>query len=756
MLVLALGVSAAHAALPRTYQVQTIKNPVLETDLATATEGRFGVAMLNAGDLNGDGEDDVLVGTDEHGGAFAGVVFVLSGVDGSVIRKLDPPDAGGSGNGAAWGSYIGKIGMNAASAPFSDLGSCPGGAANATCPNATVGPADGVPDLLITALGVDVAFTGGILVDAGRAYVIDGATGALLKRIDMPDGDLVDQSGKTGPPKPAFGRTILAPAGLPPCAGNMGIGTCSAMSYAVRVGDFDGGSGATSCSAGGNCPDIIVDASDFYETQATANPESDCGQTMGAQCLQAGRAYIYKGESIAGSDPAVIENTPGQTIRNPAAQADEIGATTNHNRENLGYSIEPVGDLGSCLKTGGGTSGPGLFCRKSPPGAPDGTTTPDGRPDVVISSHRTDDFGMHDAGVALLFDGQDGEGSLLATYRHPEPQPASIFAFSNYNQPAIGDVGSGTNADVYQAAMRQNNPFTGGGRGYVMNGNFLQGGSPNAISFATLNDPTPNPSEDFGTSSGGVGNVAGAETSPALDNRNEILVGAYGPHNPGTNQSVVNDVHIMSPLTEQELQRLVSPDDQAGLGFGNALAPMGDLNDDGFVDYAIGAGLFDDVTSTGTPVPNAGRIYLYLSDNSPAPPTPGPTPPTPGPQGPQGPQGAPGPTLAGRLVDLAARRTRVRRGRSVRLAGDVEAFADPQACERRVQVELQRRAPNRPGFRAFARRTTSSTGGFAVRTTPRRTSLYRALVRRTDACLGAASDRERVTVLGRASGRRRR
>jgi hypothetical protein len=55
ILLLALGAGAALAALPRTYHVQTIKNPVLETDLATATEGRFGVAMVNAGDLNGDG-----------------------------------------------------------------------------------------------------------------------------------------------------------------------------------------------------------------------------------------------------------------------------------------------------------------------------------------------------------------------------------------------------------------------------------------------------------------------------------------------------------------------------------------------------------------------------------------------------------------------------------------------------------------------------------------------------------------------------
>ena len=727
----------AMAALPRTYQVLTVRNPLVDSETATATEGRFGVAMLNAGDLNADGKDDIIVGTDEHGGAFAGVVFLISGADGSVIRRLNPPDAGGAGNGAAWGSYIGKIGINSSSAPFSDLGSCPGGTANTICGNATIGPADGVPDLLVTALGIDV----GGLVDAGRAYVVDGATGALLKRIDMPAAEITDQLGKTGPPKPAFGRTILAPAGQAPCAGNMGVGACPATPYAVRVGDFDGGTGASSCAAGGNCPDIIVDASDFYETGATANPESDCADAgAGAQCLQSGRAYIYRGETIAGSDPSVTEDTADTIIKNPAAQADEIGATTNHNRENLGYSIEPVGDLGKCLKTGGGTSGAGLFCRKST-GAPDGTATPDGVPDVVISSHRTDDFGMDDAGVALLFDGQNGgEGSLLATYRHPEPQPASLFGFSNYNQPAIGDVGSASNSDVYQAAMRQNNPFTGGGRGYLMNGNFLQGGSPNAISFATLNDPTPQPSEDFGTSSAGVGNVAGAETSPTLDPHNELLIGAYGPHNPGTNPNAINDVHIFSPITEVELQRLEAPDQQAGLGFGNALAPMGDLNGDGFLDYGIGAGLFDEVTSTGTPVPNAGRIYIFRSDNSPAP---------TGPTGPGGGGGGAAAAQAGRVVDLAASREQVRRGRRATLRGDVEAFANAATCEQGVQVELQRRRPARVPFRTFARRTTSSTGGFQARIRPRRTTLYRALVRADADCLGAASDRQRVGVVHR-------
>ena len=124
--------------------------------------------------------------------------------------------------------------------------------------------------------------------------------------------------------------------------------------------------------------------------------------------------------------------------------------------------------------------------------------------------------------------------------------------------------------------MRQNNPFTGGGKGYVMNGAFKQGGSPNSISFSTMVDPTPHPSEDFGTSSAGIGDVFG-------DSRNELLIGAYGPHNPGTATDTINDVHIFDPIHEVSLLDIQAPDQQPGLGFGTSLAPLGDLNGDGFL-----------------------------------------------------------------------------------------------------------------------------------------------------------------------------
>ncbi len=66
---------------------------------------RFGSTVCGVGDINGDGHDDLAVGADGHdaGGADAGRVYIISGIDGAtVLWTIDGADAGDRfGNSAA-------------------------------------------------------------------------------------------------------------------------------------------------------------------------------------------------------------------------------------------------------------------------------------------------------------------------------------------------------------------------------------------------------------------------------------------------------------------------------------------------------------------------------------------------------------------------------------------------------------------------------------------------------------------------------
>jgi FG-GAP repeat len=730
----------AVAALPRTYTVQRVDNPT------PAINDRFGDGLVNAGDVNGDGEDDILVGIDEHA-QIAGEVFVFSGEDGSLIRRIPPPpadaDPGGAGdNPDAFGTFVGRI---------ASIGQCPNftGQPGDDCndPNTSgtfdqtvVDTPDTVPDQLVSAIGVDVVNGD----DMGMGYVIDGATGAVLKRLRMPAGDRAAQAtnSPTASQGPGFGRTIIAPTGLPPCAGNGGIGTCPpvgapstgepyAQPTAVRIGDLNNGGRA----------DIVIGASDFTEA-AASNPLCTTGT-----CFQTGRFYAYRGEDLVGVAAGTPLETPMYTIKNPAVQTDDATVNSRFHREATGYSVAPVGDLGSCTSNttpiAGGDNPSAYFCLNTA-----NSTTEDGRPEFIASSHRVDTSGMGDVGLAYAIDGPTGR--ILDVYNHPEPQVSSIFAFSNYNQPAVGDLGSNTKPDIYQGAMIQNVANRAQGRGYALSGDFRFGGS-NHYLFGVFDDPTPNQIGNFGTSSAGVGNVSG-------DGRNELAIGAYGPHAPQVIEEVISDVHIFSALGDHALQTIPDPDQDPGGGFGRSLAPLGDLNEDGFLDFVVGAGGYGGGTcspcSGTTPGAAQGRLYILRSDNSPAPTT---TPPAGPPAGPQGPAGPPGPAggvtaLAGRTLELARSRGSLRRGQSVLLRGTIEAFANASRCEPGQQVLLQSRAPGRSRYRTLARLRTNRAGDFQRRLRPLRTAVYRARVEQTAECLGAVSNRELVGV--RAARRR--
>lgn len=318
-----------------------------------------------------------------------------------------------------------------------------------------------------------------------------------------------------------------------------------------------------------------------------------------------------------------------------------------------------------------------------------------------------------------------------------------MFGLANYNEPAVGDVNGDLRSDIYEGAVFQDVLVKAQGRGYVLNGNIKTEG--NGYSLSLLDDPTPEKFGNFGTSSAGVGDLAGAEVG--LNSRKELMIGSYGPNAPCCFENVtgvISDVHIFSPLTDRVLQSIPDPDQQRDSGFGRALAPMGDLNGDGFLDFAIGAGLHDETAS------NQGRIYI-LRSSSPGRVSGGAASPPSG-------GGAKAPPLrarAGRTLDLVASRKRVAPGRTIRLRGALRAFANKSSCQRGQSVRIQRRGRASAGYKNFKRATTNGDGAFAVKTKPRRTFVYRARVSQTSECLGATSRGQKVVVARKKKRARR-
>lgn len=741
--VAAVAATPALAALPPGYQVQRIDSP------NPAEGGGFGGAVVPIGDVDGDGKEDFVdVG---QVGSFNndGVVQQFSGATGQLLRSVNAADSGGpvaTGNGRAFSNgFVSRMG---------DIGSCANAPApdpaqrGPVCASATVGPPDGAGEILIGAGGVDV----GGLVDVGRVFVLDGKTLAVLKRIDMPPADraLIAARQSENPSlrvTGGFGRTAETPRGLPPCEGNAGVGPCpsqAAMPLAVRIGDTDVGGVA----------DVVIGANNFSESRATAHPKSHCannaGQTTTSNsgtttfpdiCVSAGRVYVYRGEEIAGTDPSVIlDGTgPGQTapktIKNIAAQADDPFSSGGKRSEILGHAQMPVGDLGTCRTAG---IAPGEQCAAAAV-----TIVPDGKPDYVVASHRADtpifnpDPAFFETGVAFLFDG--ATGALLYTYNHPEPVANGLFGFTTGQQFALGDLGDTALADVVIAGFNSVQGKSQSGRGYVFSGNV----NSNFINFAVMDDPTPNTFGRFGNPTEGVGNLV-AET-PA----NEVLVGQFSSVQTQGKSDTLFDVSFFNPANEQALQTISDPDLQPNSRFGSRLMPLGDLNADGFLDFAVAS---DRYTVPGSPVRDQGRLYIFRSDpNAVVPPPPG-GPPA-GPPGPAGPAGPPGGgstvvALAGRTVDLDASSAKVKRRGRVGLSGVVEAFANPDACQANQSVLLQRRARRGKRFATFQTVRTDRTGAFrSSRFRATSTRLYRARLAQTQTCEGAQSPRELVTVV---------
>ena len=137
--------------------LRTLDSPIVDRNPG-ARAVLFGSAVAGAGDVNGDGRPDLVVGApraqeDDTGTLGAGRAFILSGADGSVLHRLQPSPTL---NNTEFGSAVAGIG---------DL------------------DGDGRPDVAVGAYSFGFSSLG----TPGQAYAFSGASGAALLTLDPPE-----------------------------------------------------------------------------------------------------------------------------------------------------------------------------------------------------------------------------------------------------------------------------------------------------------------------------------------------------------------------------------------------------------------------------------------------------------------------------------------------------------------------------------------------------------------------------------------
>jgi len=191
------------------------------------------------------------------------------------------------------------------------------------------------------------------------------------------------------------------------------------------------------------------------------------------------------------------------------------------------------------------------------------------------------------------------------------------------------------------------------------------------------------------------------------------------------------------------LRTISDPGSETGGRFGAAIAPVGDRNVDGFIDFAVGAPQSDG---------GAGRIYVFTSTGPASAGFAGcGTGGGPGPRG--GPSTPPSGKVAARVLRrlaLVPSKRKLRSGSRLRLKGSLKASAGQASCQRRQKIAIQRRTVRGGRFQTFEVAITARNGSFNARTRPGRSYLYRARVSQTARCMGATSKPAKVVVRKRS------
>ncbi|MDW8438348.1 MAG: integrin alpha, partial [Chloroherpetonaceae bacterium] len=570
---LAIVVNDKNAAYPITIDpLSATPNWTAESNQANAF---FGYSVASAGDVNGDGFSDVIVGAYlfDNGQTDEGRAFVYHGSASGLSATA---------NWTAESNQTGaEFGYSAASA----------GDVNG----------DGFSDVIVGARYFDNGQT-----DEGAAFVYHGSASGLSttpnrtvesNQANAWFGISVASAGDVN--GDGFSDVIAGVAGFDSLATNAGAafvyhGSASGLSATAnwtavsnQAGAFFGDAVASAGDVNGDgFSDVIVGAYFFDSPQTNA-----------------GAAFVYHGSASGLSATAnwtAVSNQAGAFFGDAVASAGDVngdgfsdvivGASFFDNgHDDEGRAFVYHGSASGLSATANWTAESNqAFARFGISVASAGDVNGDGYSDVIVGAWRFTN-GETNEGRAFVYHGSASGLSTTPNWTAESNQTGAEFG---YSAASAGDVNGDGFSDVIVGAYLFDNGETDEGRAFVYHG------SASGLS-ATANWTAESNQTDaqFGASVASAGDVNG-------DGFSDVIVGARLFDNGETDEGMAFVYHG-SASGLSATPNWTAESNQAFARFGISVASAGDVNGDGFSDVIVGAYFFDNGQG------DEGRAFVY-------------------------------------------------------------------------------------------------------------------------------------------------
>ncbi len=219
-----------------------------------------------------------------------------------------------------------------------------------------------------------------------------------------------------------------------------------------------------------------------------------------------------------------------------------------------------------------------------------GDVNGDGFSDIVVGSYCYDDTGGNNEGKASVFHGSAAGLSTTADWAVVGEMEGALYSSS---VSTAGDVNGDGFSDIIVGAQGHSNEEDNEGKSYLYLGSD-SGLAVNAAWSTESNQVNAN----FGNSVSTAGDVNG-------DGYSDVIVGAFFYNNGETNEGRAFVYHGSANGLSVDADWMAESN-QAGALFGAGVAPAGDVNGDGYADVIIGA----DGYSNGEEYEGMAALYL--------------------------------------------------------------------------------------------------------------------------------------------------